>query len=173
MRREQGSWRHQAAQRNRMIFYAIDQFFRNPAGRRSMVTSCRGSNRSYWPQAGAMALFAVAALWNVSFAQDAIDIAADIAAAEPPPFDMSREQWRERVAEAKRRSRQVVIEQRGRAVFLPPTRDEEERQASDRILADDSLQTGDIVSTDKGLFVFRGRPDRERRDGDFVALPPR
>jgi len=38
------------------------------------------------------------------------------------------------------------------------------------VLTDDSLQRGDIVSTDRGLFIFKGQPDRERRSDDFVPL---
>lgn len=89
------------------------------------------------------------------------------------PVDMSREQWRARIEEARRRSRQVAIEQRARMRYEPPSREELERIASERVLTDDSLQPGDIVATNRGLFVFRGRPDRERRDDDFVALPQR
>jgi hypothetical protein len=86
---------------------------------------------------------------------------------------MSRNQWRERVAEAKRRAQQVVLERRGRPVFDTPSIGDEERMASERVLNDDSLQPGDIVSTNKGLFVFKGRSDQERRESDFIALPSR
>jgi len=89
------------------------------------------------------------------------------------PQDMSRSEWRERVAEAKHRARQFALEHRGRSTFDTPSMADEERMASERILNDDSLQSGDIVSTSKGLFVFKGRSDRERRDGDFIALPSR
>ena len=86
---------------------------------------------------------------------------------------MSRDQWRERIAEAKRRARQFALEHRGRPVFDPPSIADEERMASELVLNDDSLQLGDIVSTNKGLFVFKGQSDQERRESDFVALPPR
>jgi len=89
------------------------------------------------------------------------------------PADMSRTEWGERVAEAKRRAREVRLAQRRRAVFDEPSIADEERLASERVLNDDSLQSGDIVSTNKGLFVFKGRPDLERSDGDFVPLAPR
>jgi hypothetical protein len=103
------------------------------------------------------------------FAQDAISNAAP---EDDTPVDMSRDQWRERVAEARRRSRQFALEHRGRPVFDPPTAADQERMASERVLNDDSLQEGDIISTNKGLFVFNGQSDRERRESDFVALPP-
>ncbi len=88
-------------------------------------------------------------------------------------LDMSRDQWRQRVAEAKRRARQFVLEHRGRSTFDTPSMADQEQIASERVLSDDVLKRGDIVSTNKGLFVFRGRPDQERRESDFIALPPR
>jgi len=84
-----------------------------------------------------------------------------------------RDQWRERVAEAKRRSQQFALEHRQRPAYDPLSIADEEPISSGRVLNDDSLQWGDIVSTNKGLFVFRGQSDRERRDSDFIALPPR
>lgn len=104
-----------------------------------------------------------------SLAQDATSISA---AQGGPPLDMSREQWRERVVEAKRRAKQFALENRGR-IALPPSAAEEQRIASERVLNDESLQSGDIVSTNKGLYLFKGRPDRERNDSDFIALQPR
>jgi hypothetical protein len=86
---------------------------------------------------------------------------------------ISRDEWREKVAKAKRRAQQTAIEQRGRVLDNIPSKVDDERLASERILNDDSLQSGDIVSTNKGLFVFKGRLDRERRDTDFVAVPLR
>jgi hypothetical protein len=65
------------------------------------------------------------------------------------------------------------LERRRHAVFEPPSTADEERLASERVLNDDSLQSGDIVSTDKGLFIFKGRSDQERSFSDFVPLPPR
>jgi hypothetical protein len=105
-----------------------------------------------------------------AFAQEAM---SDLAPEDDAPLDMSRDQWRERVGEAKRRARQFTLEQRGRPTFDPPTIADDERIASERVLNDDSLQRGDIVSTNKGLFVFKGQSDQERRESDFVALPPR
>ena len=89
------------------------------------------------------------------------------------PLDMSRAEWRERVAVAKRRAQEVRLEQRGRAVYKAPSIEDQERLASERVLNDDSLQLGDIVSTNRGLFLFKGKPDRERSDSDFVLLQPR
>ena len=99
--------------------------------------------------------------------------ATSLPAVEDGPLDMSRELWRERVAEAKRRARRFALENRGRSALSPPSAAEEERIASERVLNDESLQWGDIVSTNKGLYVFKGRADRERSDSDFIALQPR
>ena len=101
------------------------------------------------------------------------DATSPPAAEDGVPLDMSREQWRERVAEAKHRARRLALENRGRLTLIPPSAAEEERIASERVLNDESLQWGDIVSTNKGLYVFKGRADRERSDSDFIALQPR
>ena len=42
--------------------------------------------------------------------------------------------------------------------------------ASRRVLEDDTLLPGDIVSTSRGLFRFQGSPDRERTPEDFVQI---
>jgi hypothetical protein len=47
-----------------------------------------------------------------SFAQDAMSSPAP---EDDAPLDISRDQWRERVAEAKRRARQFAVEHRGRS----------------------------------------------------------
>jgi hypothetical protein len=105
-----------------------------------------------------------------SFAQAAITNQAQEHGVEP---EIDRDQWRERVAEARRRARQFALEQRGRSTFDPAPIVDEESIASERALNDDSLRRGDIVSTNKGLFVFRGRSEQERRESDFIPLPPR
>jgi len=86
----------------------------------------------------------------------------------------SRDAWRARVQEAKRRAREIAVERRLHPeLTAPPPPEDPAVEASRRVLNDDSLQHGDIVATDKGLFVFRGRIDQPRRDDDFVALPRR
>jgi len=84
--------------------------------------------------------------------------------------EMSREQWIAHVQEARRKAKEVAAERRKNFVPEVPSRADEERRASERVLTDDSLQQGDIVSTDRGLFIFKGQPDRERRDADFVPM---
>src|ERR1700730_5567481 len=109
-------------------------------------------------------------LAGTSFAQDAMSSPAP---EDDAPLDISRGQWRERVAEAKRRARQFVLEHRGRSTFDTPSMADQEQIASERVLNDGSLEPGDIVSTNKGLFVFKGRSDQERRESDMIALPSR
>ena len=58
---------------------------------------------------------------------------------------------------------QVVVPQ-------PPRPEDMDEEASRRILEDNSLATGDIVSTRQGLFEFRGAPDIERKPEDFVRI---
>ena len=122
------------------------------------------------PVAAAVALGCLQLFGASSFAQEAISTAAP---EDDAPLDMGRDQWRERVAEAKHRARQFTLEHRGRPVFDTPSKANEERIATERVLNDDSLQRGDIVSTNKGLFVFKGPSDQERHESDFVPLPPR
>ena len=88
--------------------------------------------------------------------------------------EMSREEWRERVEAAKRRAAAQALDRRMHPErYAPPPPEDPEVVATERVLNDDSLQRGDIVSTNKGLFVFQGRMDQPRRREDFVPLPPR
>lgn len=48
-----------------------------------------------------------------------------------------------------------------------------EKTATQRVLTDDTLRPGDIVSTDKGLFLYRGKSGTDGQVTDFVAIPPR
>jgi hypothetical protein len=119
----------------------------------------------------AMLIAACQPFYGSGRAQDAIN---DLSSAEDVFSEPDREQWLARVAEAKRRAREFALEQRMRSPA--PAADlsaEEARLASERVIGDSSLQRGDIVSTSKGLFVFRGQPDQEHRESDFIALPRR
>jgi hypothetical protein len=86
---------------------------------------------------------------------------------------ISREEWRQRVEEAKRRSKEAAIERRSHPERFIPIPEDPERIATERVLNDESLQPGDIVSTKRGLFVFRGRSDQPRKDDDFIPVPVR
>jgi hypothetical protein len=88
---------------------------------------------------------------------------------ENGPSEMSREEWQAHVKVSRQRAETMRREGR-RFVALPPTADEIAAEASRRILEDDSLQPGDIISTNRGLFRFRGDPDGERKPDDFVRV---
>lgn len=53
---------------------------------------------------------------------------------------------------------------------MPPTTEEEEREASKRVLKEDSLRYGDIVSTDPPAGGVQGMFVRDTAPGDFVPL---
>lgn len=94
------------------------------------------------------------------------------AAQDEPGLDqtlISREQWLANGEEARRRIDQMRREGRS---FAPPPQSVEEaaREASQRALEDDSLRAGDIVSTDRGLLVFKGRSSGEPGLNDFAPL---
>src|SRR5260370_40241105 len=78
-------------------------------------------------------------LGATTFAQDAT---INAAAEDDAPLDMSRDQWRERVAEAGRRSQQFALEHRRRPAADPPSIADQERMLSERVLNDDSLEPG-------------------------------
>lgn len=107
-----------------------------------------------------------------SFAQDeAGATAGDSLLFEPP--EPSREEWRQRIEEARRRASDVARERREHPELTMPIPEDPEIVASERVLNDDSLQRGDIVTTKKGMFVYRGRPDQPRSEQDFVPIAPR
>ena len=94
------------------------------------------------------------------------------AAQEEPEQDRSqinREQWQAQIKIARERSE---IARRAHRLFVPPppTPEELAEEASRRILEDDSLRPGDVVSTNRGLFRFQGTPDGERKSDDFVRI---
>ncbi len=84
-----------------------------------------------------------------------------------PDSLITREQWQQRVDEARRRSQEFVASARTRTA-VPPY--QEEVEAAARAMRDPTLRQGDIVATRKGLFVFVGR-DEEHQPGDFVSAP--
>ena len=108
------------------------------------------------------------ALASPCAAQEMMDAPGSAEAAEP---EISRDGWRERIAEARRRAKEAAVERRNNPMSYVVPPEDSERIATERVLNDDSLQRGDTVATKKGLFVFRGRSDQPRREDDFVALP--
>jgi TPP-dependent 2-oxoacid decarboxylase len=87
--------------------------------------------------------------------------------------EVSRQEWMERIQEAKQRAKDAALEHRMHPERYVPSPEDKARIASERVLNDNSLQPGDIVSTDKGLFVFRGSADQPPKSEDFVPLPSR
>lgn len=90
------------------------------------------------------------------------------------PLDRSRDDWKSRVEESKRRAKEAAMDRRLHPEkYPPPPPEDPDLVAIERALRDDSLQRGDIVATKKGLLMYRGRSDQPRSDGDFVAMPSR
>lgn len=90
----------------------------------------------------------------------------------PSEPEVSRDEWRRRIEEARRRAREVSRERRENPELYKPIPEDPDRVATERFLRDDSLQRGDIVATKKGMFVYQGRSDQPRRDQDFVPVNP-
>jgi hypothetical protein len=91
----------------------------------------------------------------------------------PDQPEPSRDEWRQRIEEAKRRAKDVARERREHPEFYVPVQEDPEVIASERVLKDESLQPGDIVTTKKGMFVYQGRPDQPRSEQDFAPIKPK
>jgi len=89
--------------------------------------------------------------------------------AEFPDGAMTREEWQQRVEAARRRSQDFVANARTQTP-PPPSSGALEAEAAERVVNDPTLRHGDIVSTDRGFFVFVGR-DEEHQGSDFLPLP--
>lgn len=85
---------------------------------------------------------------------------------------VSREDWKRRIDEARMRAEQARRDWRLNAPLRSFAPDPPEKVATERVLGDDTLQPGDIVSTDKGLFLFRGRSGADGQTADFVPIAP-
>ena len=112
--------------------------------------------------------------------------AGDEASTTPPTTDdqagdlvsspdslLSREDWKRRIEEARKRAAQARRDWQLNAPLRMLAPDPPEKIATQRVLSDDTLQPGDIVSTDKGLFLFRGRSGADGQTADFVPIAPR
>ncbi|NYG48022.1 hypothetical protein CV770_24285 [Bradyrhizobium sp. AC87j1] len=106
-----------------------------------------------------------------------------LAQAEPEPSlsdylppsepEVTRDEWRQRIEDARRRAKEVSRERRDHPELYKPIPEDPDLVATERLLRDDSLQRGDIVTTKKGMFVYQGRSDQPRRDQDFVPVNPK
>lgn len=88
-----------------------------------------------------------------------------------PPLDfvLTREQWQQRLEDARRRSEEFVANARARTT-APPQSDPKDAEATERAMHDPTLQRGDVIATSKGFLVFIGR-DEERRPDHFRSTP--
>ncbi|MCA1476107.1 hypothetical protein I6F37_13820 [Bradyrhizobium sp. NBAIM08] len=91
----------------------------------------------------------------------------------PSEPEVSRDEWRQRIEDARRRAKGVARERREHPELYKPIPEDPDLVATERLLRDDSLQRGDIVATKKGMFVYQGRSDQPRRDQDFVPVNPK
>ncbi|MCG2643778.1 MULTISPECIES: hypothetical protein [Bradyrhizobium] len=88
---------------------------------------------------------------------------------------MSREEWKMRIDEARRR---IAAERRERRLGLPAPAEQDlakiaAEHALERAMNDPTLEPGDIVSTSKGFLVFKRRMGPELERNEFVPLIPR
>ena len=93
-----------------------------------------------------------------------------------PDSALTREQWLQRVQDARRRSEKFVANARTQTEDpLPSDRDKEDAEASDqRAMNDPSLRPGDIIATSQGFLVFLGSNSDEHKPSDFLpAANPR
>jgi hypothetical protein len=81
---------------------------------------------------------------------------------------MSREEWQAHVKAS--RERLDLMRRERKSIVAPPPSQDEIAEAASRQILNDTLVPGDIVSTTRGLFRFRGSPDRERKPEDFERL---
>lgn len=87
--------------------------------------------------------------------------------------EVTRDEWRQRIEDARRRAKEVSRERREHPELYKPIPEDPDLVATERLLNDDRLQRGDIVTTKKGMFVYQGRSDQPRRDQDFVPINPK
>ncbi|WP_407117213.1 hypothetical protein [Bradyrhizobium sp. LMG 9283] len=91
----------------------------------------------------------------------------------PSEPEVTRDEWRQRIEDARRRAKEVSRERREHPELYKPIPEDPDLVATERLLRDDSLQRGDIVATKKGMFVYQGRSDQPRREQDFVPVNPK
>ena len=91
----------------------------------------------------------------------------------PSEPELTRDQWRQRIDEARQRAKEASRERREHPDLYKPVPEDPDLVATERILNDESLQRGDIVTTKKGMFIYQGRTDQPRREQDFVPVAPK
>lgn len=88
-----------------------------------------------------------------------------------PDSALTKEQWQQRVQDARRRSEEFVASARTQTADPAPSDKEDAKAADQRAMNDPSLQRGDIIATSQGFFVFVGRDSEERQPADFLPAP--
>lgn len=91
----------------------------------------------------------------------------------PSQPELTRDEWRQRIEDARRRAKEVARERREHPELYMPVPEDPEIVATERALNDESLQRGDIIATKKGMFIYQGRSDQPRREQDFVPIAPK
>jgi len=91
----------------------------------------------------------------------------------PSEPELTRDEWRQRIEDARRRGNEVARERREHPELYKPLPEDPEIVATERVLNDESLQRGDIIATKKGMFIYQGRSDQPRREQDFVPIAPK
>jgi hypothetical protein len=89
--------------------------------------------------------------------------------ADSADANLSREQWRQRVDEARRRSDDFIANARNQKGD-PFSESDRKKEAIERATRDPTLRQGDLVTTDRGLEMFVGNSE-SRQPGDFVPVP--
>jgi hypothetical protein len=85
------------------------------------------------------------------------------------PSEIIRDEWQTQIKTAREH---LEAMRRERKSLAPRTLTAEEvaAEASQRVIEDESLMPGDIVSTSQGLFQFKGSRNGGRRPEDFVKM---
>jgi hypothetical protein len=89
--------------------------------------------------------------------------------ADSADANLSREEWRQRVDEARRRSDDFIANARNRKPD-PFSESDRKKEAIERATRDPTLRQGDMVATDRGFEMFVGNSE-SRQPGDFVPVP--
>lgn len=119
---------------------------------------------------GALGAFVVGPTLCLAQDEPAPSINDYLPPSEPEP---SRDQWRQRIDDARQRAKEASRERREHPELYKPVPEDPDLVATERILNDESLQRGDIVTTKKGMFVYQGQTDQPRRKQDFVPVAPK
>jgi hypothetical protein len=83
--------------------------------------------------------------------------------------NLSQEEWRRRIDEARRRTDEFVANARNRKAE-PFSADDLRKEKIERARRDPTLRQGDIVATERGFEMFVGN-EEGRQSGDFVPVP--